>query len=529
MTKAPPDQPELATPEVIGDSPEPGPRGVGLAILLSGLWAISLILVGTWATYWADLRNDQFQLIHLGETVYHGGRVYIDCWENKPPGIAWINALGIALGGGRLIGPWLLPGITALACLGVLTWAVARVLSSGAACGTLIIASAVYTLRLYDTPSINPDFYSSMFGLAACALWLISITAPTNKRRISFALAAGLVWAASASVKQTGVVGLLAFSAVTVGLAILRNDKLRRWLLSCAIAWLGFALGVGAIGGVLVHRQTLGPAWEAIFEFNRGLFTIGELGGAIRSWPRVCSSLSAVQLPLWLALVGLIATAWTGGTKTLSRPFVVVMIVWWIVQVAFALIGPSRSMRYWQATFPAMLWLAGSGIYHLEDSFRRMERGRRAALAVVCATAVLLLATPLFDQFRHGLASSYLTYSSEHKQRTRLIELGRQIQQLVAEDRPIYVWAYDAGVYLYAQRRAASTFTYPRSREQMAGILADLATGQAQAILIPKDRASEFDHWCDEACQQTRGRVLAAYEMRSSIGQYDIWVRPTSD
>ncbi len=529
MTKAPPDQPDLATPVGAGDSPETGSRRVGLAILLSGLWAIGLILVGTWATYWADLRNDQFQLIHLGETVYNGGRMYIDCWENKPPGIAWINALGIALGGGRFIGPWLLPGIAALACLGVLTWAMARVLSVGAAWWTLIIASAVYTLRRYDTPSINPDFYSSMFELAACGLLLVSLGASANKRRISLALVAGMVWAASASVKQTGVVGLFAFSVVTVGLAVFRNDKSRQWVFSCVMAWLGLALGVGAVVGVLVHRQTLEPAWEAIFGFNRGLFTIGELGGAIRSWARATSSLSAVQLPLWLALVGIIATTWTGKAKTLSRPFVVVMVVWWIVQVAFALIGPSRSMRYWQATFPAMLWLAGSGIYHLEDSFRRMERGRRAALAVVCATAVLLLAAPLLDQYQYGLANSYLTYSSGHRQRARLAELGTHIQQLVPEDRPIYVWAYDAGVYLYARRRAASTFTYPRSREQMDAILADLATGQAQAILIPKDRASEFDRWCEEACQQTRDRILVAYEMRSSVGQYDIWVRPTSD
>lgn len=529
MTRLPQAKSGPSTPDADLGPTETGRSRAGLVVLLSGLWAIILILLGTWATYWAELRNDQYQLIHLGQTVCDGGRMYIDCWENKPPGITWLNALAIALGGGRLFGAWLLPGFTAIACLGMMTLAMARLLSLGAACWTLVVASVVYTLRLYDTPSINPDFYSSMFDLVACTLCLLSIVATTNKRRIGFALAAGLGWAAAVCVKQTGAVGLLVVSVVVVGLVTLKHEKSKRWAVSCALAWLGFALGAGAVVGALAYRQTLDPAWEAIFEFNRGLFTLDGFSGAIRSWSRVCSGLSAVQLPLWLALLAILATMYVGKANRLSRSVVLLIVLWWIVQVLFALIGPSRSMRYWQASFPAMLWLAGVGIYHIEDGLRRMEKSRRIVLALACATVVLLLAAPLFDHYQHGLASSYLTYSTEHKQRARLTEIGEQIQQLVPENRPIYVWAYDAGVYLYAQRRAASTFTYPRSPEQMNGILADLATGQAQAILIPNDRAPEFDRWCDAACQQTRDRVLTAYEMKVSVGRYDIWVRPTLD
>jgi len=526
MTTRPDAQTDDSAASGNGSQPATTPGHPRLAVLLAAACSLFLIIIGTWATYWADLRNDQFQLIHLGQTIYDGGRLYIDCWENKPPGVAWINALGILLGGGRLIGPWLLPGVTSLACLALMTYAVARLLSLGAACWTLILASAVYTLRLYDTPSINPDFYSSMLELAACAMWLLSIDATTRKGRIVLALVAGLAWAASTSVKQTGIVGLVMLSAVAFLFAMLRRDEAKGWARACALAWLGFALGVGAVIGLLAYRGTLGLAWEAVFEFNRELASTEAFSGVAMSWTRVWAGLSPLKLALWLGLVGAAVGVWTGNAKGLVRPFAVALIAWWVIQVTLALLGPSRSMRYWQSSFPAMLWLAGIGIYLLEDGLRPTEKSRRGTLALTYATVVVLLAAPLVDHFRIGLASSYHTYASGHQQRVRLAELGVRIGELVPEDRPIYVWSYDTGIYLYARRRAASTFTYPRSREQMAAILADLKTGQTQAILMPKRRAAEFDRWCDEACQQTREQILAAYELQSSVGQYDIWVRP---
>jgi hypothetical protein len=174
-----------------------------------------------------------------------------------------------------------------------------------------------------------------------------------------------------------------------------------------------------------------------------------------------------------------------------------------------------------------MLWLSGVGIYHLEDIFRRLEKGYRSALIVVCATVVLLLARPLVDHYKHGLAGSYLTYSEEDTQRARLVDIGDRIQALVPAGRPIYVWAYDAGVYLYSHRQAASTFTYPRSPGQMQAILADLASGQAQAVLIPEDGAPAFDRWCDEACHRQRDEILTAYQKKATVGRYGIWVQPT--
>jgi hypothetical protein len=505
-----------------------GPPRSWRMILPTALLAIALIGVGTWTTYWADLRNDQYQLINLGRCVCDGGRLYVDCWENKPPGIAWINALGLTLSGGRLIGAWLMPGLVGLLCLAVVGPALGRVLSTLSACAAVLLASAVYSLRLYDTPSVNPDFYSSMLELAACAGWLLCLRAATAGRRWGWGLGAGILWAAAFMFKQTGLVGLAAVTLVTVAQAPFRHDDRRRWLTAGACTWIGFALGLAAVIGVLVLRQALTPAWEAVVGFNRGLMSWEAVAGAAQSWSRGWQGLAPIQLVLWLLFLGGVVTLRLGRAGDVSRWFIGAMLLWWVAQALLALAGPSRSMRYWQATFPPALMLAGVGVYCVEQLFRGLRRDLRTTCAILVVSLALVLAKPLAEHYVHGLASSHLAYASrdrEDTQRRRLEAVGRSLQEVVPVDKPVYVWAYDAGIYLYAGRPSACRFTYPRSADQMEEILASLTEDKAYAILLPEGGAPEFERWCDRACYRRLDHVLSGYRRGDSIGGYRFWIR----
>ena len=141
---------------------------------------------------------------------------------------------------------------------------------------------------------------------------------------------------------------------------------------------------------------------------------------------------------------------------------------------------------------------------------------------------MLLLGRPLVDHYVHGLATSFLAYQ-EHgaysAHRNCLERIATEIRNVVSEGQPIYVWAYDAGVYLHASRPAASRFIYPRSDRQMREILADLDAGKAHAILVP-ERSPEFDQWCDQACYEHLAEILGRYETGSTAGRYSVWVRP---
>ena len=165
-----------------------------IATLLAWLWVVTLVSVGVWASYWAALRDDHHQLIYLGQRIFDGGRLYLDCWENKPPGIAWINAVALALAGGRPLGAWIAPGVTAGLALVVVAGAWRRLVGRVAAVGTLFVAAVLLTMRVHDTPSINPDFYSAVFALVAVALFAVALGTRPGARRGFLALAAGLMW-----------------------------------------------------------------------------------------------------------------------------------------------------------------------------------------------------------------------------------------------------------------------------------------------------------------------------------------------
>lgn len=487
--------------------------------------AMGLVEVSTLATYWADLRNDQYQLINLGYSVYSGQRLYIDCWENKPPGIAWIGALGYLFAGGRQIGAWILPGIAAAVTLTAFAWAVRRLYGRAVACWSLLLASVVVTQRVYDAPSINPDFYSAMFDLLACSAWLLAVRSDPGRRVGTLALAAGLCWAASATVKQTGCVGLAAASIGTiVAWRSARADN-RRWLRALGLSWAGFGAGLTGVVLVLLLRGTIGPAWHAAYSFNVDLASIDKMTAFLTPTGRLVAGLGVVQLPLWIAVVGLLTWLRAGDQRVLRGPVVVALVVWWIAQCVLALIGPSQSMRYWQATWPPMLWLAAAGLDTARQLFRRAGGVHRPALVLAALTGTWLLGGPMYDQYRHGLASAYVAHLDEPNERTRLRVGGERIRELVPEGSSIYVWSYDVGWYVHAQRQSACRYTYPRSVGQMEEILRSLEAREPYCILMPSGRASAFDEWCDESCDERVATALAEYVAQTTVGPYTVWVR----
>lgn len=509
-------------PELSSGSPRP-------LIFITIAWALILVTVGTWADYRADHRNDQYQLIALGQCVRDGGRMYIDCWENKPPGVAWLNAIALAVGGGRQLCVWLLPGLIALLALGSLGAALGLCLSATAACVGVMVGAAVFTLRLYDAPSINPDFYSAAWEVIACSVWMLSFAAPRARSLIGWGLLAGLSWAIALSFKQTAVLGLGAITLATLFAPLFSEQPVRRWFAVSGLTWVGAAVGVGGVIALLDRQGNLAEARAAIFDFNRSLLTWDAAVSAGRSWFRAGAGLAPVAILVWLGVVGLVGTLARRGANKLSSPFALAMFVWWVVALAAALIGPSGSMRYFQAAFPPMIFLAGTGVFHLEETLRRLGRGYRAATLVTVAAVVLLLGRPLFDFYREGVASSYQAYKNETARRGEFEEIGRRVRELTPDGGAIYVLAYDAGVYVFSERRPASRFTYPRSAEQMGEILAGLESGKAAVILKPKRTASEFEPWCDSECHGRIETVLASYPTAEPVGSYAVFTRPAGE
>ena len=56
----------------------------------------------------SHIRVDEFDawlFAYYGKQLTHGRVLYEQLWDNKPPGIFWINAVGLWFSGGSLAGP----------------------------------------------------------------------------------------------------------------------------------------------------------------------------------------------------------------------------------------------------------------------------------------------------------------------------------------------------------------------------------------------------------------------------------------
>ena len=477
-----------------------------------------MILAGSWASYHAAHRNDQYQLIQLGQCVAHGGRMYVDCWENKPPGIAWLNAVALLVSRGDPLGPWILPGVVEGGILVVVWLGLRRVYGERTARKTVLLISLVYALRLYDTPSINPDFYASMFELAAVAVFLprssgtirpdggmsdgVGIEEGPRSCSLLLCALAGLLWAAATCVKQVGCLGLLVFSTCGLLAFIFRRDLHASWLKGLLAAWGGFFLGVAAVAGVLWQQETVREAWHAIVAFNTDLLGVREFLASINNRLRLRGELVPVALPLWLGASAILSAVWYRRHGGAQLMVVAALVIWWAIAAVLAGMGPSGSMRYWQATFPPMLILAAIGLHYIQQVQDRLAHPERLTAFVVAVTAAILLARPAFHELRAGFASSFVASDTHPTEREELREIAGRVRELTQSDERIYVLDFRPGIYVYADRRAAARYNYPRSSAQWEEIVERIRSGQAALVLQPDHTAPEFRKYCGEECQR---------------------------
>jgi hypothetical protein len=293
--------------------------------------------------------------------------------------------------------------------------------------------------------------------------------------------------------------------------------------------WLGFLAGMGLIVGLLGLRGTLGDAWRAVFVFNTRYAGTEEWLQALRGWGRAVDALQPIQLAVWLAVLGLVVVLFGRRMGRFTRPLAIGLLFWFLLEALFALVGPSRSLRYWQATWPPLLLLGASAFRYLQLSFRRLGLGFRGGFCVILATVILVLIGPTWRHYTYGLAGSYEEYASVARERDRLRSLAARLGELVPEPQPVYVLNYDSGVYVYSGRPAASRYTYPRSHEQVAEILETLESGEAAAILVPPGRGRFPLDYMNDAAWARVERLLENYELVEhgvEGGGYDIYLIP---
>ncbi|WP_276271760.1 ArnT family glycosyltransferase [Haloarcula litorea] len=464
------------------------------AFLAAGL---PLVYVGT------PLQLDEALFLVLGEQLQQGGRLYAGFADHKPPGMPWLAAGLVQLGGEPHVWGRLLTYAVNATCALVLIGVGRRLYSLRAgAFASLLYLGSVY-LPHFQGHHFTSEVYANLC-LVVGALFLLRGHSPDR-------FVGGACLAVAALFNQTVLlvglpVGVYLFLDWARDAAGGRRRLVRRYL----VVGTGFGLPLVAAGGVLAVRGALVDAlhytvYYPATGYGTPLDPLGQLRGVLSYLPVLL--LVAVEL----AVLG----------RRLRRqrsvdPAAAFVVLWLLVLSAPGLTTFSGTDRLLFAFPPATL-LAGVALTRVHDELfplcetvglRGLFEGvsARECRQIERAAAVVVVAVLLVSVGTNAVLLSRQVGESMATQEATAERIGDRIEG------EAYLLGYDNAIYYFSDPvEPAPTFVgYPYSTALAESITADLERHEVEYVVVPR-------RWTDDGHVE-RGGLWP--EQRAPIFEY---------
>ncbi len=412
-----------------------------------------------------DPAEDAGVFFYAAQRLLDGGAPYRDIWDHKPPGVYFVDAAGLALGGRTGVWSVQLAFLAAAAVLGFQT--LRRDFGTTAA----LVASLAWLVALprlfleYGQTSFV-EFYALPFQFGA--LWLLKeIRTLTSVRGIAI----GALGGAALLLKPT-LIGLwLAIAVVTV------IRQRRGAFAPIVLVAAGALLPVAIVVAWAAARGVLGDMVDQALLYNRAYAAFAPVS------ERVDAVLLGLRLtlPSGLALVAAAAWLYALVTRRFVPTLVAVALVAFPVEIALSTWGRGYHY-YFIAWLPAMAILAAFALSEL----RRLV-SRRIAWPTLAVAVLAMSVLPVLLVVRLALTTD------EGRFRTAAVYVA-------ANTRPsdtVLIWGSHAEVLFLADRRSPTRYVYQYAAlstrgyatpARVAELLADLQRARPALIL---DASSE--------------------------------------
>ncbi len=454
-----------ATPSRVGSSLTQ--HLVWMAIFVIPLITLSQVI----AYYRVDVVDDQM-FGYFGWRIAHGGVVYLDVWDNKPPGVYWINALAMLLSGGSYFGVIALCALAMLVAHTAFFITAASVYSRGSAALTTILLG-FFLMHAYYTGGTNrTETYLVACELSAAALYMRGFA----RDRWWCWYLAGLCCGLAFLFKQVGLAAWGSMGLHLIVLAIVRQLPLSRTIARGALLVGGLATTLALACGYLASQGALDEALFATFGFNRAYFT----GGATQ-FPYNLVNYYLLRhhvhpillLPLLMALTAVIHS-FLWWLRPRHRPaeiaapleamsghcpwYMFLFTVWTLVAAWGALIGPSGFRHYLVAMIPPLMLMAGYLVNVLRTEMRLLDRLQQRAWVAAAFVAMGFFAYQSVVLQFEEVSKVIVTRIDQHE-RADWEVVGEHIAAVTDPEDRIQCAGYMPGAYLVAKRKNATRFT----------------------------------------------------------------------
>lgn len=455
-----------------GVSAQPAATPLPLILAAVVLCTLPMIVLSQLAAHWRfDVVDDQM-FGYFGWRIANGATVYVDVWDNKPPGIYWINALGFLISGDRYAGVIALCGVATVASLAAFFVICASVYYRGAAALTTILASFYLTHGFFQGGTNRTETFLVAFELVAVALYVRGFARDRNWKW----LVAGLCCGCAFLCKQVGLAAWGVMGLHTILLVLMGDLNWRVGLRRCVLLAVGCAIPVGLAAAALAAQGALDDAIYATFEFNQAYFAAGSSrlldNFANRYWLRQHMD-PILRVPMLLGVAGVLhALFW--WVRPHLRPadiespikrfgavcprYFLLFCGWFGVAFYGAVLSPHAFEHYLVPVIPPLMLIAGYTINVLRTEIGTTRRMQQRIWVTLAFIVMIYGAVSAFDRHVEELSQVWV-YRFEQGRRAEWEDLGDQVARLTRPDERIQCFGYMPGVYLHARRLNASRYT----------------------------------------------------------------------
>lgn len=518
-----------------------GPCGAAgkaaLALACLGVLATAVVFNQS-AVHWRQNVVDSQLFGYHGWCVAQGARPYLDVWDNKPPGIWWVNALGFRLCGEGMASDVLIGSAAVLVAMLAFAGCAGAAYHRSLFLPGLLTAGALLTALQYECGANRTETFVLACETAAVCGYLRWL----RGRRMAWLVVGGLAAGAAPLFKQSGAAAGLACAAHLLW-TVFRNRgeraALRKPLLVAAGA---FVVAPLAAAVVLLWHGALGEAWFAVGEFNQAYFAIDDatwihMGRALKAYRESLPPLFEMLFVVALGAGAALFDRWRRRQRAVGdggRVGVGVLWLWFGLSAYSAFVGPGRQGHHLMPVLPSLGLLALYPIGWLVGQRGLVER-MVARPSTVCAVVIFgalaanlaagsaELASQCWKTKTHWLGLQPIEPTGEQRRAT-------EIKRLSKPDETIYVWGWSPGTYRHAYRLCASRYSTIEKVGQVGahaqfiidGAIADIR-GNPPAVFVVSEgdwaamrgaARSEFSRWL--------GRE---YEDRGVIGGMHVMAR----
>ena len=374
-----------------------------------------------------DPAEDSGVFFYAAQRLLDGGAPYRDIWDHKPPGVYFVDAIGIAIAGQT--GVWLVQ----LAFLIAATLIGYRVLSrefgvAAGLAGSLAWLVALPRLFLSDAAQTSfVEFYALplQFGV------LLLFGVPLSRSR---AVGIGVLGGAALLFKPT-LVGIV----LAVGLVTLLRSR-RAAVTPIVLIAVGALVPLAIAALWAAARGVLGEMLDQAVAYNRAYAGFAPLSD------RIDAVLLGVRLtlPSGLAVVAVGAWLYAIASRRFAPTLVAVAVVAWPLEIVLSTWG--RGYHYyfipWLPAMAVLTAFAASELLRVVPS--RVARPALAALVLLMSVQPALLVSRLAQTTADGKIHSAAAY-------------------VAANTRPqdtVLIWGSHAEVLFLADRRSPTSYVY---------------------------------------------------------------------